>query len=165
MLAEKNLANAASRRPPAKMLSGRWASAIPWLMFGKNIPRHALKESEMGVQREIVLLGNQLFENYYVQRSYSHPLHVWISLDTWAWGEREMPLPTLFFHPPFPLSLRFPIRTPSRECYSFSLVEGPTVKTRAVWGQRCMKKQDFVLSPLDEKLCNLKWMFSNLMTF
>ena len=30
------------------------------------------------------------------------------------------------------LSLRFPIRTPSRECYSFSLVEGPTVKTRFV---------------------------------
>ena len=60
VLAEENLANVASRRPPA-MLSGRWASAIPWLMFGKNIPRHALRESEIGVQREITLLGNKLF--------------------------------------------------------------------------------------------------------
>ena len=59
VLAEKNLANAASRRPPA-MLSGRWASAIPWLMFGKNIPA-TLWKSEISVQREITLLGNKLF--------------------------------------------------------------------------------------------------------
>ena len=103
VLAEKNLANAASRRPPAKMLSGWWASAIPWLMFGKNIPRHALKESEVGVQREILLLGHHILVCNITKCTAGSNIALNQSGYLGMRGARDATADT-FFHPPLPLS-------------------------------------------------------------